>query len=74
MTVLRARVFDLLCDKRMTADTPTNAARIASQLGVSAIEVIDALDDLETMGLIRRCQRRSKNLPKGGAKVDHLWV
>ncbi len=20
------------------------------------------------------CQRRSKNLPKGGAKVDHLWV
>lgn len=53
MTVLRARVFDLLRNERMTTDTSTNVARIASRLGVSALAVIDALDDLEAMGLIQ---------------------
>ena len=47
VTVLRARVFDLLRDEDATAHTAVDPTRIASRLGVSAIEVIDALDDLE---------------------------
>ncbi|PTQ68290.1 cytochrome b [Celeribacter persicus] len=30
--------------------------------------------EVSWMKQIGDCQRRSKNLPKGGAKVDHLWV
>ena len=44
-------MLDLLREDA-TAHTAVDPTRIASRLGVSAIEVIDALDDLQTFGLI----------------------
>ena len=57
MTMLRARVFDLLKAQGDGGKPELSIPQIATTLSVSAIEVIDALDDLQALNLIDQAMR-----------------
>ena len=60
MTLLRARVLDLLKAQADGGKPQLSVTQIATTLGVSAIEVIDALDDLQALNLIDQAMRPDK--------------
>jgi type IV secretion system protein VirB6/type IV secretion system protein TrbL len=51
----------------------TAGGKLAAGIRAS-MEPDDSNQEQQFGGNSLGCQRRSKNLPKGGAKVDHLWV